>query len=327
MVEPVRKLSFDQVVDRLLGEQKPYYGNYLAMYSSWYGGIVTDPPLMMVPIDDHLVHRGDGIFEAFRCVAGNLYGLERHLDRFERSARGAMLDLPLSRPQLVEIVLATVRAASIADCVVRVFVSRGPGGFSANPYECPAGQVYVVATRFTPPAREKRERGVSLLSSRIPAKAERFANIKNCNYLPNVLMKKEAVDAGVDFTISLDENGYIGEGGTENVGIITRQGEFLVPKFERVLRGVTVTRMMELAAELVRSGELQRVAEADIPLAQAYEAAEAFIFGTTQDVLPVRSYDGRTIGQGRPGAFFAKFQELLHEDMRTNPEMLTRVAG
>lgn len=325
MVESIRQLSFEQVMEHLRGRQKPRPGDYLAMYSSWYGGIVTDPPLMLVPIDDHLVHRGDGIFEAFRCINGSLYGLDRHLDRFERSAQGAMLDPPVSRSQLVEIILATVRVAGVPDCVVRVFVSRGPGGFSANPYECLASQVYVVATQFQAPAPEKRSRGVTLQSSTIPIKDPRYANIKNCNYLPNVLMKKEAVDAGVDFTISIDAEGFVGEGGTENVGIVTRQREFLVPKFDRVLRGVTITRVMELAEALVRSGELRRVAEADISLDQAYEAAEVLVFGTTEDVLPVRSYDGRLIDGGRPGAFYAKFLELLHEDMRSCPEMLTRV--
>lgn len=327
MVESIRRLSFDQVVDLLLERKFPYHDDYLAMYSSWYDGIVTDPPLMMVPLDDHMVHRGDGIFEAFRCIDGSFYGLDRHLDRFERSAQGAMLDLPLPRPELVEVIMATVRAANVSDCVVRLFVSRGPGGFSANPCECPAGQVYVVATRFKAPPREKLERGVTLQSSKIPIKSARYANIKNCNYLSNVLMKKEAADAAVDYTISIDEEGFVGEGGTENVGIITRQREFLVPRFARVLRGVTVTRVMELAEALVRSGDLNRVAEADIPLAQAYEAEEAFIFGTTQDVLPVRSYDGKVIGEGRPGEFFAKFLELLHEDMRSCSEMLTPVRG
>lgn len=327
MVEPIRRLSFDQVMDRLLALREPYHSNYLAMYSSWYGGIVTAPQLMMVPIDDHLVHRGDGVFEAFRCVNWNLYGLDRHLDRLERSVRAAMLNLPLSRSQLVDVILATVRAGDVADCFVRLFVSRGPGSFAANPYDCPANQLYVVITRFKAPPQEKYDRGVTLLSSGIPIKQARFANIKNCNYLPNVFMKKEAEDAGVDYTISIDEEGFLGEGATENVGIVTRQREFLVPRFDRVLRGVTITRMLELAESLVRSGDLRQVAEANITLAQAYEAAEVMMFGTSLDVLPVRSYDGRVIGEGRPGEFFAKFLQLLREDMRSCREMLTPVRG
>lgn len=37
--------------------------NYLAFYSSRLGGITLDPALMVVPMDDHLVHRGHAVFD------------------------------------------------------------------------------------------------------------------------------------------------------------------------------------------------------------------------------------------------------------------------
>ena len=37
--------------------------NYLAFYSSRLGGITVDPALMVVPMDDHLVHRGHAVFD------------------------------------------------------------------------------------------------------------------------------------------------------------------------------------------------------------------------------------------------------------------------
>lgn len=327
MYEITRTLSFDQVVDRLLAMKQPHQKNYLAMYSSWYGGIITEPALMMVPIDDHLVHRGDGVFEAFKCVGGNIYGLERHLDRLESSARGSFLVPPLNREELVEAILATVRAANASDCFIRIFLSRGPGGFSTNPYECPKSQLYIMVCTLQLPPEEKYDLGVTLISSKIPIKKAYFANIKSCNYLPNVLMKKEAVDAGVDYTISLDEQGFLGEGATENIGIVTRGGELLVPRFGNILRGITVGRIMELARALVDSGNLTRVGEADITPEQAFEAAEILMFGTSFDVLPVVDYDGRKIGEGRPGPFFKKFLALIREDIRSCPQMLTRVGS
>ncbi len=327
MSETIKTLSFDQVIEHLSALRQPYHQDYLAMYSSWYGGIVTEPAIMTVPLDDHLVHRGDGIFEAFKCVGGKVYALNRHLDRMERSARGSCLDLPVDRSRMVEIILATVRAADVPDCIVRVFVSRGPGGFSVNPYECPARQLYVMVTTLRLPSAAKYEHGATLKSSAIPVKKAYFANLKSCNYLPNVLMKKEAEDAGVDYTISIDEEGFLGEGPTENFGIVTHNGEFLVPRFDRILRGVTITRMMELARSLVGSGDLTMVGEADITAAQAYDAAEIMMFGTSFDVIPVVSYDGHRIGSGLPGKFAARFLALLREDMRGCPEMLTPVHG
>jgi branched-subunit amino acid aminotransferase/4-amino-4-deoxychorismate lyase len=327
MQEKFGILSFDEVVDRLLLMRKPYHQNYLAMYSSWYGGIITDPALMMVPVDDHLVHRGDGVFEAFKCVDWKLYGLNRHLDRMDYSAKMACHSLPFSRPQLVETILATVRAANLPDCSIRMFLSRGPGGFSASPYECPESQLYIVVTTLLVPGPEKYDRGVSLRSSLIPLKRDYFANIKSCNYLPNVLMRKEAEDAGVDFTVSIDEQGFLAEGPTENIGIITRNREFLVPRFDRILRGTTVSRAMELAEPLLDAGELVKMGETDLTPEDAYSAAEMMMFGTSFDVLPVVNYDGYRIGDGQPGFFARRFRELLREDMRSCTEMTTPVRG
>jgi len=325
MKSMIRKFSFDEVVDRLIALKTAYHDNYLAMYSSWYGGIVVDPALMMVPIDDHLVHRGDGVFEAFRCVEGRIYGLERHLDRLEGSAKGIFLDLPFDRASITRIVRATIQAAGVRNAVIRLYVSRGPGGFSTNPYECPASQLYVVCSRFQATPAARYEKGVTLKSSHIPIKKAYLANMKSCNYLPNVLMKKEAEDAGVDFTVSIDEEGCLGEGSTENVGIITQDRELLVPRFDRILRGTTVTRVMELAAGLLDQGALTRVGEADITQAQAYEAAEVLVFGTSFDILPVVRYDDHPIGGGKPGPLAARLLELLRRDMATCAEMLTAV--
>ena len=327
MKQAIQTLSFDEVVDRLVQMRKPYQQNYRAMYSSWYGGIITDPALMMVPLDDHLVHRGDGVFEALKCVAWKVYGLNRHLDRMDYSARMASHSLPFSRPQLVETVLTTVRAAALADCTIRMFLSRGPGGFSASPYECPETQLYIVVTTLQTPGQEKYDRGVSLRSSLIPLKRDYFANIKSCNYLPNVLMRKEAEDAGVDFTVSIDEQGFLAEGPTENIGIITRNREFLVPRFDRILRGTTVSRAMELAESLLDAGDLVKMGETDLTPEDAYNAAEMMMFGTSFDVLPVVNYDGHRIGDGQPGYFARRLLESLREDMRNSNEMTTPVRG
>lgn len=43
---------------------------YLAMYSSVYGGITTDPAAMVIPMDDHIVHRGHGVFDTAAIMDG-----------------------------------------------------------------------------------------------------------------------------------------------------------------------------------------------------------------------------------------------------------------
>lgn len=304
---------------------KPYHQNYLAMYNSVLGGVVTHPFLMSIPVDDHMVHRGDGIFEAFKCVNGNIYNLEAHLTRLERSARAVYLTLPVTLEQIADLVIETIRIAGTRDCLIRLFVSRGPGGFTTNPYECPSSQIYIVVCSPSSPPEEHLKEGVMIKSSGIPVKKSYFANIKSCNYLPNVLMKKEAVDAGVQYTVSMDENGFLGEGSTENVGLVTSEGVLKFPKFSRILRGTTVTRAADLAELLVEAGQLRQVTFEDITLNEAYCGSEILLFGTTFDILAAVMFDGHPIGSGKPGEIYYLLRQLLEEDIRNNSALQTPV--
>jgi branched-chain amino acid aminotransferase len=304
---------------------KPYHKNYLAMYSSVLGGVVTDPFLMTVPVDDHMVHRGDGIFEAFKCINGNIYNLRAHLERLERSARAVYLTLPASLEHITDLVVGTIRLAGARDCLIRLFVSRGPGGFTTNPYECPSSQIYIVACNPSVYPKELSTEGVLIKSSSIPVKKSYFANIKSCNYLPNVLMKKEAVDAGVQYTVSIDENGFLGEGSTENIGLVTPNRTLKFPRFARILKGTTVTRVAELAESLVADGKLEQVVFEDINLNEAYSGAEILLFGTTFDVLPAVVFDGHAIGSGRPGEIYQSLHALLMKDIERNSALHTPV--
>ena len=99
---------------------------------------------------------------------------------------------------------------------------------------------------------ENYEQGVSVRLSNVPVKPTYFATVKSCNYLPNVLMKKEAVDWNVDFVISVDENGNMGEGATENIGFVTQDNRLIIPPAERVLGGTTVERVFRLAEEILK---------------------------------------------------------------------------
>ena len=60
--------------------------NFYAMYSSVLGGIVTDPAFMVLPLDDHMVHRGHAVFDTAMIVNGKLYQLDAHFARLLRSA-------------------------------------------------------------------------------------------------------------------------------------------------------------------------------------------------------------------------------------------------
>jgi branched-chain amino acid aminotransferase len=140
-------------------------------------------------------------------------------------------------------------------------------------------------------------------------------------------MTQEARDYGVDFTITRDEEGYLGEGATENFGMVTREDKLVVPSFRRILDGTTAVRVLELARELQAKGELKAVEEGRVRPEDFLEAKEVLVMGTTVDVLPVVQFDGRPIGDGRPGPWCRRFLELLHRDMERGSESLTPLKG
>ncbi|KAK9861710.1 hypothetical protein WJX84_007834 [Apatococcus fuscideae] len=75
------------------GMQRSTYGSIgqdiKSFYASELGGIVTQPELMVVPIDDHMVHRGHSVFDTALLTQGYIYQLPQHLERLADSASQA----------------------------------------------------------------------------------------------------------------------------------------------------------------------------------------------------------------------------------------------
>lgn len=321
----MNRLTLDSFATRSDAWRKPYQSAYYAMYSSLWDAVTTDPVLMTVPLDDHLVHRGDGVFEALKCVNGRIYNLEAHLNRLAESAASIFLKLPADSKTLTALIAETVRAGGQRDCTVRVFASRGPGGFSVSPAQSPAPQLYIVSGKLGLPFMLDHPAGATVRSSRIPVKPAPFASIKSCNYMPNVLMKHEAETWGVDFTVSFDEQDCLGEGATENAGIVTRDGRLLFPSLDRVLKGTTMLRVAELAREEAGRGPITAVGFEHITRQAVREAAELLLVGTTIDVASAIEFDGRPVGDGKPGPVGLRLDDLLGRDVRENRALQTPV--
>ena len=263
-----------------------------------------------------MVHRGDGIFEAMKCTHNRIYGLDQHLDRLEFSASQISLSLPFPKAEIRKLCCDVTRIglnyARTDSAMLRLFVSRGPGNFSPSPYDTIGSQLYLVIVPWKPISAEKYQTGVSVVTSEMEVKSPLFAQIKSCNYLHNVLMKKESVDRGADFAIGIDETGTVAEGPTENFAIVSGSGVLLAPRFDRTLKGITLQRAFDFCpfvAELTgyRSDSLTQL---DLD-----DALEAFMIGTTLDVLPVTSIDGKPInGTGEVGPVAKRMRELFLKD-------------
>ncbi len=304
---------------------QPWHGRLWAMYSSQWNGIVTDPRAMSVPADDHVVHRGDGVFETIKVVEGAIYALHPHLDRLETSAEGIHLDLPWAPGELERAVVATARAAGRRDALIRILVSRGPGGFGVDPRECPGPGLYIVAYQGPAPFMQTHPAGARVAIVSQPIKAGKLATLKTCNYLPNALMKWEAGEADADFPLALDERGCVAEGATENFGIVDDEGVLCVPRDGRMLPGITMHRALALAASLVRTGLIGGSEARDIPREELFHCREVLIFGTTPEVTAVTAIDGKPAGSGRPGPVQQALARLFDADQRTNSALRTPV--
>lgn len=319
-VSEVSILSVSEVIDklreRLGGRSKQPYP---AMYSSIFGGITTDPTMMVIPIDDHMVHRGHGVFDTAMIIDGYLYELDPHLDRFLRSASVAKIIPPFDRLSLRSILLQTVAASQCRKGSLRYWLSAGPGDFLLSPAGCPSSAFYaiVIEDDYTPSSQ-----GVTVITSSTPMKSPEMATMKSVNYLPNALSKMEAEEKGAFAAIWIDDQGYIAEGPNANVAFISKGNELLLPPFDKILSGCTAKRLLALAPTLVEQGLLKDIRVGNVTLDEGKGAAEMMLVGSGLPILPVTEWDGKPIGNGKEGPLTLTLSKLLWEDMIAGPDSL-----
>ena len=322
----IKILSRDDIFTEAPEWRRPGASNYAAMYSSVFGGIVTDPALMVMPLDDHIINRGDGIFEYFDIVNGFVYNFEAHLARFERSAGLISLDLPFDMDTIRAITLETLAVSGAKDCGVRLFLSRGLGDFGCSPTTPKKSLFYVVVIlkSFEIPPQTYTE-GVTAITTHVPLKPGFYAQVKSTCYLLNALVDLEARRNNADYGIWYDHEGHLTESSTENVAIVSREGILKYPRFDHMLKGTTLLRAAELAKGLVAGGTLKGVSQTDITQQEVYDSSEMLILTSAFFVVPVVKYDGKAIGAGRPGPVFHQLAGLIQKDKTENREVLTPI--
>jgi 4-amino-4-deoxychorismate lyase len=283
---PISLLSDEQAAANFLKSRSEVPLKVKSFYSSWLGGISKNIQWLSVPVDDHWVHRGDGIFEALRFIDKKLFLCEEHLQRLYRSAASIFLKVPVELKQLEQIIKETCQHSGLDSGMVRVFVSRGPGGFGTDPRESKQSLLYVIVMEFSPPPNNYFSDGVTVAKSQYESKHGLFAQTKSCNYLLNVLIKKEATDKGVDFCVTFDQHGFLSEAPTENIMALDFNNCLLRPQKGNLLEGTTMIRALELAQSQGFS-----VREAQLSYDELKKCKALMMVGTTLDVLPVRQFD------------------------------------
>jgi branched-chain amino acid aminotransferase len=300
-------LNANDYLERLLAAPRPGSANILAFLDYRVGAICKDPKLLLIPLDDHLCHRGDGVFETVSYRSRRVLLLDAHLDRLRNSADALQLAPPCPWDELRVLILDVARASGVEQGSLRILLGRGPGGFGISPLECPSPSLYVIAMHAPDLPETVYAKGFSSCRSSIPARQSYLARIKNTNYLPNVLMTEEARRRGFDVPLSFDDQGNLAESAIANVGIVDAQGTLVVPEFTHSLPGTTVLKALEL------SKAHMPVNTRPVPEEELYTAREFLFFSTSPGCVPITSYEGRPINDGQPGPTAKLLRQSLRE--------------
>jgi 4-amino-4-deoxychorismate lyase len=318
----IQVLTADQTLARLQALRTRQPVKYAAFYSSQLDGIVTDPALMVIPFDDHMVHRGHGIFDTAAIVDGKIYDLEAHLDRFLASADRSKLRLPGTRADIRDIIIKTTAASGRRDGSIRYWLSSGPGSLELTPAAgAEPGFFVMIFGGLAYPERWYTE-GLRVMTTTLPIKAPLYAITKATNYLPNVLMQMEAKEAGFDNGVFIDADGFVGESSNMNVAFVTKDSVLVHPKFDHILSGCTSLRLLELARSLQKHGSLKSVEVRNISAAEAKGGSEMLLLGSSIKVASVVQWDAQVIGDGKPGPVSRALLALLENDMRTSDRLI-----
>lgn len=228
-----------------------------------------------------------------------LCSLDQHLDRFLNSALRSKIDPPFDRENIRRILIQTVSASKCRNGSLRYWLSAGPGDFQLSPSGGHESALYAIVIKDLSPAVVTPEsRGVKVITSSIPIKHPMFAVTKSVNYLPNVLSKMEAEEAGAFVGIWLDNEGFVAEGPSMNVAFVNKEKELIMPHFDKILSGCTAKRVLALAECLLKQGKLTGIRVKNVTVEEGKEADEMMLIGSGVLVCPVVQWDEQVIGDG-----------------------------
>ncbi len=267
-----------------------------------------------ISVYDHGFLYGDGVFEGIREYNGVVFKLKEHIDRLYRSAKAIMLQIPLTKEEMTNAVVETLRKNKMKDSYIRLIVSRGVGDLGLDPRKCPKPTIIIITDTINIKAGNAKEVGITTMFSwvrRNPVDATTH-EIKSLNYLNSVLAKIEANANGVDEAICLEASGCIAEGVGENIFIVKNGEVFTPPTSTGALAGITADVVAELCAKL----DIDLIITNLTPF-MLFTADEAFFTGTAMEMVPIREVNKRIIGDGKPGPITKKlmvgFQKVIED--------------
>jgi len=259
-------------------------------------------------VEDRGYQFADGIYEVCEIVGGKRVDFPRHMARMQRSLRELRMAEAMPLSSLKVVMQEVIRRNRINYGIVYLQISRGVAhrdhGFP-SPDVKPSLVITAKSLNFAK-NQAQAARGVKVITTaenRWPR-----VDIKTVGLLPNVLARQEARDKGAYEAWYVDADGYVTDGASCNAWIVTKDGKVVTRSAESgILSGITRAVLLDVLASLQLKLE-----ERNFTPDEAYQAAEAFVSSASQIVMPVISIDGKTIGEGKPGAIATRLREEFH---------------
>lgn len=275
---------------------------------AYVNGKYVPHAMAVVHVEDRGLQFADAVYEVCAIIDQRLMDEEEHLDRLERSLRELDIPMPMARASLKLVLRELVRRNGLRNGIIYLQVTRG---IARRDHAAPSGlrPTLILTARPVNPAAlaSRRQHGVTAISHRDERWARR--DIKSTALLPNTLAKTAARRQGAFEAILVDAEGYVTEGASTNVWIVTKEGEIITRGLSHdILPGVTRRVILDAAAEAQ-----MRITERRFTLEEAKSAQEIFLTAATLGATAVLELDGTAVGEHRPGPISQRIQCLYAE--------------
>ena len=257
----------------------------------------------VVSVFDHGLLYGDGIFEGIRAYDGSVFRLVDHINRLYDSAKAIHLKIPMTKHEITEAVLESLRKNQLRDAYIRLVVTRGAGDLGVDPTLCKAPTVFIIAEPMSSVLGPSDPKVVRLIVSsyRRDSVDATSHEIKSLNYMNSILAKIEAGSAGADDAILLDHRGFVSETSASNVFLVKNRKIATPSTAAGILHGITRERLIRLCGDLGLVVE-----ERDVTPFELSSADEVFLVGTKSEIVAVGSISGSKVGTGAAGPMTKK---------------------
>ena len=263
----------------------------------------------------HTLHYGNGVFEGTRAYKTDkglaIFRLRDHTKRLLDSAKIVAIKPPFSLEELEAAQVELLRKNEFdGNVYIRPLIYLGYGVMGLYHVNAPVNVAIAAWKWGAYLGEEGLEKGIRVKISSFARNSVKSTMGKAkavANYLNSQMAKYEAIIAGYEEALLLDDEGFVAEGSGECLFIV-RNGKLISPPNDNSLESITQDTILRIAKEKGIEIERRRVTRDEV-----YIADEAFFTGTAAEVTPIREVDGRIIGNGKRGEMTRELQEAYFD--------------